>query len=58
MTAEDDLKWQRVEFCQEIKKAACWRPFFQKPNSYDGTACPCCGAAAAVAAAASFKMRW
>lgn len=34
-------------------------PAFQIPLTYDGIACPDgCGAAEAVAAAASFRMRW
>ena len=32
--------------------------FLINQSPYDGTACPCCGAAAAVAAAASFRIRW
>ena len=48
-----------IEVPHKTKKAAHRRPSHQICDPYDGIACPAgCGAAEAVAAAASFRMRW
>jgi hypothetical protein len=48
-----------IEFLTKLERPPSGGLFHQPETSYDGIACPDgCGAAEAVAAAASFKMRW